>query len=387
MLDLIIIVTLGFQAYFWFKRGLVRGFFSLGGFWLGLISGAWLAPHVIGVAGEDPGPRLLFAFCVIFGLAVIGQMIGQAIGSHLGYVTNRLRLGKADSVLGSVFGVTMTLVIIWLGASIVSGMPLRETNRQIRESEIIHALNDKLPPAPDVLSDIASLINADGYPQVFSGLEPPPVEPVAPPKRSEVLSALDVAKLSTVKVEGPTCEGLATGSGFLVAKGLVMTNAHVLAGVDTPIIIDSIGRHTAVPVHFDPDRDIAVLRADGLVGEPLKIANKRYPRGTTGTVLGYPLGGPLQADPAGILRQIDARGRNIYGKGLTTRSVYELQAEINQGNSGGPLLLRDGTVIGLVFAKSIGYDDIGYALTADEFISLAQRANTLTRPVQTGPCT
>lgn len=387
LLDILIVVVLLYQAYFWSQKGLVRGLFSLGGFWLGLVIGAWLAPELIGVAGDEPGVQMLFAFALILGLAVTGQAIGQAIGAKLAYLTARLHLEKADSVLGASFGAVMTLLIVWLGASIISGMPMREINRQISQSEIIHALNDSLPPAPEVLGKIAGLINTDGFPQVFSGLEPRPVEPVDPPTSGEVAAALAAAGRSTVRVEGPTCDGIATGSGFIAGEGLVVTNAHVLAGVTNPTIVDVDGTRSATSILFDAELDVAILRTTDLAGEPLAIDTALLARGTTATVLGYPGGGPLEADASAVLRQLDARGRNIYGDGMVTRSVYELQTEIDQGNSGGPVVRSDGTVVGLIFAKSVGYDNVGYALTADEFAPLVERARTLNAPVSTGRCT
>jgi uncharacterized membrane protein required for colicin V production len=170
VLDIIIIAVIVAQAVWWARAGFAKGFFSLAGFWLGLFAGAWLAPQVIQVTGGGSAEQVIVAFAVIFTMAFVAQTIGRAIGFRLVSLTERLRLEKIDSVLGAVVGVWMTVIIVWLLAAVVSGLPARELNRQISESAAIGAMNKVLPSAPDAISRLAGLINVDGFPQVFSGL-------------------------------------------------------------------------------------------------------------------------------------------------------------------------------------------------------------------------
>lgn len=385
VLDIVIIVFVVIQAAVWARNGLVRGVFSLGGFWLGIFVGALVAPYTMEY-GDDATSQLLIAVITVLGAAFVGESIGRAVSNRLSGFREKLHLERVDGVLGAAFSVFMTLGIAWLLAAMLGGGPVQSLNSQIRNSSIIQAMNRTLPPAPEVLSKISALIGASGFPDVFVGEIPRPIEPVNPPTSGEVAEALQVAGRSTVRVEGIGCGGQLTGSGFVAAPGIVVTNAHVIAGIDQPFAVDVNGRHPAVPIIYDPDLDIAILRTDGLAGASLPLAENDFPRGTTATALGYPGGQSLEANAAGVLRQLDARGRNIYGNDIVVRSVYELQSNIVQGNSGGPLVLSDGTVIGVIFARSQANANIGYAVTALEVAPLLQQAQASEQPVDTGAC-
>jgi S1-C subfamily serine protease len=141
-----------------------------------------------------------------------------------------------------------------------------------------------------------------------------------------------------------------------------------------------------VPIYFDPNYDLAVLRAGPLSGPPLNMLNNTVPNGTQGAALGYPGGGPFDAEAAAVDQEFEALGRDIYGAGLTRRAVYEVHANIRPGNSGGPLVEPNGTVIGVVFSRSASQPDIGYALTTPPVISRVQSAERSDTPTSTGSC-
>lgn len=385
-LDIIIILIVLIEAYVWARGGFVRGFFSLGGFLLGLVGGAFLVPLLIGfVAGALS--QLLLAILVMFTGAILGETLGRLISKRLTGFRKKTAGESIDGVLGAAFAVCMTLFITWLLAAALAGGPVRALNMQIRDSAIIGALNDQLPPAPRVLSQISSLVGSSLFPEVFIGPEPRPVEPVNPPTEGEVAEALANAGESTVRIEGLGCGGLKTGSGFIAAPGLVVTNAHVVAGLNNPAVVDINGKRAATTVLFDPDLDIAILETEGLAGEPLNVTAQSYSRGTNAVALGYPGGNALEADAAGILQRLRAQGRDIYGRDAVMRTVYALQTEIEQGNSGGPVVLPDGTVIGVVFARSVMQSSTGYAVTSDEVLPLIERAKANRQPVSTQECT
>jgi S1-C subfamily serine protease len=201
-----------------------------------------------------------------------------------------------------------------------------------------------------------------------------------------VTSITNRVRASTVKIEGTGCGGVLDGSGFVAGKDLVVTNAHVVAGVRSPSVIDTTGRHSAVVVGFNPKFDIAVLRVSGLAGEPLAFTKADAEREATGAVLGYPGGGPFTSGGAAVRTSLPAVGRDIYGQGLVTRTVYELQARVRPGNSGGPFVLASGEVAGVVFARSVSDDNIGYALAASEVTPLLTEAANQTRSLSTGAC-
>jgi S1-C subfamily serine protease len=202
--------------------------------------------------------------------------------------------------------------------------------------------------------------------------------------RWEVRDAAGAAARSTVELVGAGCGGELVGSGWVAAPDLVVTNAHVVAGIAAPFVRDADGTHRAVPVLFDPDTDIAILRVGGLAGPPLAVASTDPGRGAVGAVLGYPGGGPLTVGSAAVRGVSVAEGRDIYGSGLTRRTVLELQADVRPGNSGGPFVLPDGRVGGMVFASSLRTSGIGYALAASELRHDLARAGT--RPIATGAC-
>jgi S1-C subfamily serine protease len=384
-LDALILLLAFLEAMQGARVGLLRQFFSLSGFWLGLVIGAAVSPWAVRLAAEASG-KLLISFAVILGSALLVSTAGRALGHRLAETTRRIKLETVDKVLGAGFSVAVSLVIVWLLVSIFSGLPAREINRQISGSAIIRQLDETLPPAPAVLSRIARLINPGGFPHVFVGPERQPGPPVESANEEQIRAAVAAARASTVKIEGAGCGGLVNGSGFVAAPGLVITNAHVVAGIRQPTVIDQSGRHRATTVHFDPNTDLAILQVDNLAGQPLRLLDDMVPQGTVGVALGYPGGGPFRANGAGVRGQYNAIGRDIYNRRVVVRSIYELQTSIESGNSGGPVVLPDGRVIGVIFARSESADNTGYALTSDKALQLLRQAQGNAEPVSTGRC-
>jgi S1-C subfamily serine protease len=237
-----------------------------------------------------------------------------------------------------------------------------------------------------VFSRISRLLDPLGFPDVFAQLEPSPPGRLGPPSGTAVAAAVAHARQSVVKIEGAGCGGLLEGSGFVVRSGLFVTNAHVIAGVKHPQVIDSAGSHPAVPVLFDPRLDVAVLRTGGVRGEPLALEPATVARGTQAAVMGYPGGGPFVAGGATVLARTEAVGRDIYGESLQAREIYQLEAAVRPGNSGGPVVSPAGVVLGVVFARSSSSPDIGYALTSAEVRARIQPALDSSQPVSTDGC-
>jgi S1-C subfamily serine protease len=239
-----------------------------------------------------------------------------------------------------------------------------------------------------VFTRLQAFINTTPFPRVFEGVEPLSPGPVNMPDDPAIRAAVHAAGVSTVRVEGFGCGGVQTGSGFVVGPGMVVTNAHVVAGIRSPQVDDTNGRtRNATPVLFDPSLDLAVLRTGPLNGPPLALLRSDVHHGAGGAVLGYPGGAAqLNARPGAVLREFAAVGRDIYGRSLTRRNVYQLQATIRQGNSGGPFVRKDGAVLGVVFAASTSDPNVGYALTSGEVVSRVDDARGRTSPVGTGSC-
>jgi S1-C subfamily serine protease len=384
--DLIILLAVIAAAVHGLLLGGAVQLLSFGGLAVGLVAGGALAA-VVARLGGDPLTKALFALLAVFGLALLGGAFGRELGVRLWGRLRRRKLAWFDAAIGALLAGAATLTAAWLIGGMISNAPIRGLASEIQHSAVLRGLGSILPPAPSVFSRLQRLIDATGLPQVFAQLEPQPAGRLPLPTDPTVRAAVARAGPSTVKIIGGACGAIQEGSGFVAGAGLVVTNAHVVAGVDHPTVIDHRGTHSTTPVLFDPDLDIAVLRVGALDDPALVLLPGGVPRGTTGAVLGYPGNGPFDAEPAVVLTRLDAVGRNIYGRGLVTRSVYEIQSLVRPGNSGGPLVRPDGTVAGVVFSRSTLNDDIGYTLTSDEVAADLGTARSRGGPVTTGPCT
>jgi S1-C subfamily serine protease len=385
-LDLFLIGILVFAGFSGFRRGLALQAFSFGGLLLGLAAGALLAPAIAGFA-ESSAAQATIAVVTLIALAGLGDGVGWLLGARFRAKARATRFGQADAVGGSLVAVVALLLAIWfVGLNLVNG-PFHGVANEIRGSAIVRALDDTLPQPPSLLAQVRRFFNRFGFPDVFSGLPPAPADPVRPPSRAQSLEAFDAARNSTVLVLGQACDHVQEGSGFVAADGYVVTNAHVVAGVDDPHVRTQAGSdQAAITVLFDPALDVAILFVPQTPGPSLPLAPDDAERGDIGAVVGYPGGGPLTGRGAAVLRTFDAVGRDIYGRSETERFVLELQAQVRPGNSGGPFVLADGTVGGVIFAASTTDDGVGYALTAGEVASRLDRAVGDTDAVGTGPC-
>jgi S1-C subfamily serine protease len=236
------------------------------------------------------------------------------------------------------------------------------------------------------LGQVRQFLDAVGFPEVFAGLPPAPGGPVKPPTNEQARQAFRAAAGSTLKVVGQACGRIQEGSSFVVADGYVVTNAHVVAGVRSPEVQAQNGASApARVVLFDPRLDVAVLRT-ARTPPPLALDDLEVGSDGRGAVVGYPGGGDLMGVKAANRRVLHAVGRDIYGNGTVVRDIYELQAIVRPGNSGGPFVLVDGRVAGLVFAASTTDNDVGYAITSTEIRPDVQQGIHSTRPVSTGGC-
>lgn len=386
-LDLFIILFLLASLVRGVEVGFVRQFFSTTGFLGGLFLGAWLQGKLIDSV-QTPASKALLVLLVTLGCALLLMTVGEYIGLRLKFKLRETKLfDKLDRIFGSAVAGATILVAIWFGAAIFRNVPSDGWQRQISGSRIIAVLNDTLPSAPGVISKLGHLIDPNGFPQVFTGLEPK-LETDAPlPELGSLQPVVEAAKASIVKIQGEGCGGVVEGSGLVAAEGLVITNAHVVAGVEKPLIVDAKGEHRARVISFDPRLDVAILRTSNLAGEALPLDSTPADDNEPGVVLGYPGGGGFTVSPAVVLDAFTARGRDIYNQEVTERSIYSLKADVRQGNSGGPLLDAQGAVIGVIFAESTGYDDVGYALTMQPVIQVLAQAKSRTAAVGTGSCT
>jgi S1-C subfamily serine protease len=355
------------------------------GFFGGLYIGARLASHTV-TFGHTPTSRTALALSTMLLVAFSFGMAGRILG---GILTSRMHRGP-DRTIDAVFGVAVAvlaaLVTVWLLASTMVNSSSSTLDTAILQSRIINSLDGVLPAPPSLFSKAQGFLTAEGFPPVLAALAPASALPVALPSDAQLRQAVLTAGPSTVKVEGYGCGVLQEGSGFVAAPGLVVTNAHVVAGIAQPLVQAGTTVRATKVVLFDPSYDLAVLRVPGLTAAPLRLDPTSVNRGTQGAVLGYPGGGPFTVDAAGVMAEFVAQSHDIYGKGTTLRNVYELDTHVMPGNSGGPLVLPDGEVVGVVFSRSTVNATVGYALTSPDVLSRLALAEAAVQPVSTGGC-
>jgi S1-C subfamily serine protease len=384
-IDVIIVAMLGLTVFRGFELGFVRQLLSTLGFFLGLWIGVLLEPYTIKLVRSQDAQSIV-ALITTLGGAFLFLSVGEYAGIKLKKRLTIKHVDTADNALGTGIALVSVLVAVWLSAAIVQSMQLPGLQADLERSRIVSWLNDHGPPAPTIIAGIGKLIDPNGFPTVFSGREPVPPSDVPLPELGDLEAVVKADAASVVKIEGQGCGGVVDGSGFVVADSIVVTNAHVVAGIKKPYVVDSQGTKLASANWFDPDLDVAVLRTSKLAGKPLKLNATEVPQGTPAAVLGYPGGGGFSAKPAAILNLFSATGRNIYDRGAVEREIYEVRAEIRPGNSGGPLIAKDGSVIGVVFAESTAYDTVGYALRTGAVSDDIAKARAQNRTVSTGSC-
>lgn len=385
MVDIVIIILLLSALLRGREIGFVQQLCSSVGFFGGLLLGVLLEPHTVRLV-HSPASRALVTLTTTLGCAFILLIAGEYAGAVVKQKVQNHRVNTVDNIFGSFLSALSFLIAMWLSASILTALPYPRVQSAIRDSRIISGLNRTLPPAPNIIASLGHLIDPNGFPNVFIGNEPSPPAKINLPPSSALAAAVNQDKASVVKIEGQGCGGIVEGSGFVVGNGLVATNAHVVAGIAHPYVQDANGTHSAVAVWFDPNLDFAVLRVSNLAGNPLLITAGHVTAGTAAAVLGYPGGGGFDAEPASVLDEFTATGRNIYNQGDTERDIYEVAADIIPGNSGGPLVAVDGSVIGIIFAQSSNYNHVGYALTTHQAIQEINQAAAQNHPVSTGGC-
>jgi S1-C subfamily serine protease len=383
--DAVVIFVLVAAAFHGLRVGALIQVLSLVGFALGATVGALLTgvvePHV-----HTTTTKTAVALALVIGLGAAFGVLGRVVGTMGNLAARRHRLGSVDSVAGLGVALVAALFAIWLVANELAETQYTWLSSAIQRSAVVRAVDGVMPPLPSLFSHVQTFFGSTGFPPVFSELEPSPVR-VALPSAAWARTVALSAESSTVKVLGEACGYTQEGSAFVVAPGTVVTNAHVVAGERSTVVVVQGSEYPATTVYFDPTFDLAVLRTSAPLGPPLSIDGSTAASGTQGVVLGYPEDGPLTADPAAVAAQLTAQGRNIYNEGTVTRRVYQVDANVEPGNSGGPLLDGSGQVIGVVFSRSTVYSGVGYALTSPGVLTRVQAAEHRVAAVSTGSCT
>jgi S1-C subfamily serine protease len=387
-IDLVLIVLFVLSAFGGYRRGAILQAFGLVGVVVGVTVGAVLASRAARLAGDDVAAHVGVAVGVVLVGAVIGNTFGWLVGTRVRRHVRGPHASRTDALVGAGLSVIALGLTTWFIALNLASGPFPALAKQLDRSEIVRFLADALPAPPPLLTGIERAADLLGVPEAFAGLPPEPGQPVEPPIDADVRSATSAGVAGTVEVLGDGCgQGvLNEGSGFAVARDYVVTNAHVVAGTAGQTVVDAREHRPATVVLFDPAADVAVLRVPGLSATPLPLAAETIPRGAGGVIVGFPGGPPVKAVAAAVRQHLDATGRDIYGRGELERSLYELQGEVRPGNSGGPFVLADGAVAGVVFASSTLDHDAAYAIDAETVRPLVQASLGRTQPADTQSC-
>lgn len=387
LLDILLMLVVLAYAASGYRRGLVAGCVSLAGFVGGAVVGVWILPWVMDLVTPGTTRATVTAVFTVLLPAVVGHELAGRLGLRLRRELDRGPLRVADGVGGAAANAVAVLIVAWVAASVLGASSSPLVTSAIRDSRLLGAVQDAMPDTtPAWFSRATSALTEAGFPQVFNPFENESTAEVAAPTGDNVTAAATrAAQRSTVKVEGVAGSQGREGSGFVYAREHVMTNAHVVAGIDEPTVrVGGVGRaYEARVVLFDAQTDVAVLHVPDLVA-PVLAFDDDAERGAAAVVAGYPQDGDLNLQAATVAARVQARGQNIYNDAPVTREIYSIRSTVRPGNSGGPLLTTDGRVFGVVFARSTSDAETGYVLTAEEVADEAARAATATAPVDTG---
>jgi S1-C subfamily serine protease len=383
-LDWIIVAFAALLAAFGFRQGFIVGALSFAGFVGGAFLGTRLGPLLLPKGSASP-------YAPAFGL--IGALLGGAVLASglegIGFMLRRTLvlpgLGLLDGALGAALGAALALGIVWILAAVAAQVPgQKQLRSDIQRSAILSELNQLLPPSGPILNALARL---DPLPSI-SGPSP---NVAAPEPRIAHVPGVRAASRSVVRVLGTACGLAIEGSGWVAGPGLVVTNAHVVAGEqDTSVEVG--GSPPGLPaqaVAFDATDDIAVLRV-GELGLPALALLPNPPAGRSGAVLGYPENGPFAVHPGRVGRTQSVLTQDAYGRGPVSRLLTPLRGLVLPGNSGGPLVDANGRVLTTVFAATVGEGPHGGYGVANETVAsvlAAARAHaSANSSVSTGPC-
>jgi S1-C subfamily serine protease len=390
LVDVVLIVLALVFALSGFRQGLLVSATSIAGFLVGAVLGAQLSGPVADRIDGSSVTRVFAALVVVLAGALLGQIVAGAAGRALRSRVTWEPAKIVDSVAGAVVSSAAVLLVAWMVASPLASSPFPPVASQVRQSSLVQAVDRAVPDSVrSVYNSLRDAIDRRGLPDVLDPLTPTQVRDVPAPDPALVRSPVVTSvQDSVVKVSGiaPSCSRQIDGSGFVYAPERVMTNAHVLAGVADPVVHVGNKEYDATPVFIDEKVDIAVLDVPGLPERALPFTPQPVDTGADSIIMGFPGGGPFYVGSARVRDRGQISGPDFRNTQTVQRDVYALYGIVRAGNSGGPLLATDGSVLGVVFASAIDDPNTGYALTALQVAPAARAGSSATAEVGTGSC-
>ncbi len=387
LLDWLLVALVLAYALSGYWQGFVTGAFATGGLLVGGLFGVWLAPMALG----DATPSLLVSLGALF-IVILSASLGQALLQFTGAkIRDRITwqpIRALDALGGAALSAAAVLLVAWALGVAVSGTRIAAITPMVRSSAVLKEVDHVLPQsAGGVLQAFNDVVGTSFFPRYLEPFAPERIVEVGPGPR-RLLRDPDVADAadSVLKIRGTNeCGNGIEGSGFLYAGNRLMTNAHVVAGVDDPEVLLGESSVPAEVVYYNPDIDVAVLALDSGATPHLTFDREAEAQAPV-AILGYPQDGPYDVQPGRIRAEQRLRSPNIYNRGTVIREVYSLRGLVRPGNSGGPIVSSAGDVVGVVFAASVTDDETGYALTADQVSQSAATGITNDAEVSTGDC-
>ncbi len=369
------------------RTGFARSVSTIAGIIVGGIAAFFAIPLIAGLVPE-PFWRTVITIAVAVALLVGGHAAGAAVGRALRGRVATTPLSVPDRVFGALINLVASALVTALIAGSVGALGIPFLSTAISDSWVLKGI-ERVTPAPvdAALARLRSFVLEEGLPSIGEALGGISTSPGLPDLDTGT-EPLALAAQSVVRISGNAyaCGQNQSGSGFVVATDRIVTNAHVVAGVPEPVVEAPNGQALdGRVVYFDPEDDLAVIAVSGLSAPPLDLSFT-LGVGDEAVVDGYPFGGPFTTGPAQVLAVSTEQIEDIYGQGTSPREVYSLAAEVNPGNSGGPLLTTDGDIAGVIFARSATDEDLGYAMTNAELGPVVDAAPSLATALSPGNC-
>ncbi len=387
-LDIAVLAVAFVAAISGWRSGALGSLLSFVGVVLGAIAGVLLAPHIVNHI-SSPRAKLFAALFLILALVVIGEVAGVVLGRAVRGAIRSKAVRTVDSVIGVALQLVVVLLAAWLLASPLTSSDQPNLAAAVRGSKVLAQVDEVAPSwLKTVPKRLSALLHTSGLPDVLQPFGRTPIVAVEAPDAGLANDAVvAAAQPSVVKIRGVAngCQKVLEGSGFVIAPNRVMSNAHVVAGADSVSIQADGKSYDAAVVSYDPKADISILDVPNLPARPLVFAESPARTGTDALVLGYPGGGAFAATPARIREIIELNGPDIYRTTTVNREVYTIRGTVRQGNSGGPLIDRNGQVLGVVFGAAVDDNDTGFVLTANEVSRQLAKIGSTDR-VPTGAC-
>lgn len=385
--DIFIPILFVVVAYVGRHRGVIRQSSGL----IGVIIGVFVAAYLYSLLSfltESSLIRAIVLTLVLIALTFFAYDVFDSLGKKLQKrdLFHHFRKTIYDKVLSAGVSGVMAVAVVWFGIVLLGAALPSVARAQLKRSQILAVTQGVQLP---FVSDVGRLLEPFSSPDVFAANEPTfDVDALPIPERYEELDkSVARAKNSMAKIVTRGCGSIGSGSGFMIGKNLIMTNAHVIAGAERLTAEYNDVTYVVKAVWFDPHLDVAVLLTGSeLNGDSLALSDKELSPGTIGAILGYPGGNALMTSDIVVLQKVQAEGYDIYQKQKVTRNIYVVRSSIQAGNSGGPLIDASGSVAGLVVGHSTADERVGFIMSASMIRDITKKAHELRDAVSTGSC-